>query len=740
MVGVAGGSRGCDNCKRRKIKCDETFPKCLRCVKSNRDCGGPVVGPVFRRQRVGTVAFGHSLDCIGRQQLHQQQLHLRRPRKPTVEGLRISKNHNSFALRREQLDLLDDSEQDVDSLALFAPVMDSIPREPNIFPEYNLYSYCVSVFFSWFSLYGFPSRFMDDKVFVNWISALPAFVLSPTETATTCAARALLLTQCSAIVQSRDVELVGASWYGKALRRQNALVDAISSSDIYSQSSESSSSASSSPSPSTYSSSPISAMTEWFKSNKELAYVNDSTIFPKSSLPPSPPSFTVSKFREMRGNNISFQDDSIIAGMLLTVYEMFRFSTSTSWMPLLSGVCELMRLRGPQAYSSGLNQVLFQCMRPAMIMLAIGRHERSFLNEPDWQTIPWSNTSKPVSQRLLDIALPLPDLIESFQEFFMFAYSDTAKTQDERELLDQSSGGLPQVQLRHRYRTSAWWKELAKHAARLAAIDDQLDQWLEEYKVNVAEYYENSHDMTPEQLKAMLDPLTGALITEQRCSEVSSDEEWTKTHFFHRRIDGATMHDCRLILLFYSMKVVMSYLQQLAVPVQVLSFEEYSMEPDAVQSRHEVAQVVSRLRKQGETSAYIVARSMSSFLRRNANAAIMNFLFPLGFERSPISDPYELGWIWNQLALSRAIRVDREVALRVLRATTAASTPAKSSSSSSSSPLASEDHQVFVEDSSEPSLFKFLPTDIGSSNISEELALYLSLPICPGCGERTRSE
>ncbi|KAI1000064.1 hypothetical protein K3495_g8134 [Podosphaera aphanis] len=31
---------GCNNCKLRRIKCDETRPQCLKCVKANRQCGG----------------------------------------------------------------------------------------------------------------------------------------------------------------------------------------------------------------------------------------------------------------------------------------------------------------------------------------------------------------------------------------------------------------------------------------------------------------------------------------------------------------------------------------------------------------------------------------------------------------------------------------------------------------------------------------------------------------------------
>ncbi|OKL58468.1 hypothetical protein UA08_05976 [Talaromyces atroroseus] len=35
-----GPSKGCETCKRRRKKCDETRPSCLRCANANRTCGG----------------------------------------------------------------------------------------------------------------------------------------------------------------------------------------------------------------------------------------------------------------------------------------------------------------------------------------------------------------------------------------------------------------------------------------------------------------------------------------------------------------------------------------------------------------------------------------------------------------------------------------------------------------------------------------------------------------------------
>lgn len=40
MVSPGHASKGCVNCKARRIKCDETWPNCRRCIASGRTCLG----------------------------------------------------------------------------------------------------------------------------------------------------------------------------------------------------------------------------------------------------------------------------------------------------------------------------------------------------------------------------------------------------------------------------------------------------------------------------------------------------------------------------------------------------------------------------------------------------------------------------------------------------------------------------------------------------------------------------
>ncbi|KAI1816229.1 hypothetical protein GGS20DRAFT_595597 [Poronia punctata] len=60
MVGVAGKYKGCNTCRARRVKCDNTRPFCRKCTDYNRECGGYeretvfIVGTQNDRGRVGS--------------------------------------------------------------------------------------------------------------------------------------------------------------------------------------------------------------------------------------------------------------------------------------------------------------------------------------------------------------------------------------------------------------------------------------------------------------------------------------------------------------------------------------------------------------------------------------------------------------------------------------------------------------------------------------------------------------
>ncbi|KAI0120726.1 hypothetical protein BJ170DRAFT_161838 [Xylariales sp. AK1849] len=49
-------SRGCRECRQRRIGCDGALPSCRQCLVTNRPCSGPVQGPIFIDQTGGVTS------------------------------------------------------------------------------------------------------------------------------------------------------------------------------------------------------------------------------------------------------------------------------------------------------------------------------------------------------------------------------------------------------------------------------------------------------------------------------------------------------------------------------------------------------------------------------------------------------------------------------------------------------------------------------------------------------------
>lgn len=64
MVGVPGKSRGCITCRRRKIRCDEKYPDCERCMHSGRTCEGYARYPTFLNRTSHGLQKRHALEEV----------------------------------------------------------------------------------------------------------------------------------------------------------------------------------------------------------------------------------------------------------------------------------------------------------------------------------------------------------------------------------------------------------------------------------------------------------------------------------------------------------------------------------------------------------------------------------------------------------------------------------------------------------------------------------------------------
>ncbi|KAK9373332.1 uncharacterized protein V1513DRAFT_480452 [Lipomyces chichibuensis] len=666
MVGVAGGSRGCTNCKKRKVKCDETFPKCLRCIKSNRDCGGPIVGPVFRKQRVGAHCKA-VVSSVPRNDSTSIDLdpasHRLRNLLMTDDEARINayeKELRSGALPSVLFEL------SIQRL-LRAFNSTSIPRELLLFPEYDLYNYCITIFLDKFSIVGHPHRFGEFRHVSTWLEMLPQFVLSPLPSSTTFASRALVIAHCSSAYQDSDIALVGSNWYVHALRYQKELVSIITSNRQQHFRANHSSDAGfnnivaieeDSTSPSTSDSSATSSLyqdlIQWARTDTPTSPrpSKDTVLLPEnSSLPLDLPGLTTGQHvSNMRGNMMSHEDDSITAGTLLSVYEVVNGSLDSSWITLLSGVQELMRMRGPEAYRTGFNSALFQSIRGMMAIHGMVTRKNSFLNSTEWKTIPWEymTSEKLIHHHLLDLILEVPEYQEVIDRLIMYSFTNDKVDPDDDDL-PHNTKRTPR--LRKRYRTREVWAELRETHKKLIDLEARFDKWFEQYSEGAREYARENIHLPP---TVTFDPVTVAPnIPQLRCSASTSDSEYMATHFFRPFVKYATLRDALVITIYLATRMMVAYLLGLTVCFAYVDFED-SLAPtqwncQPVKGHPEVGAYFESKTSYMRDLARIICRSTNYIIVRASNIAVINLLFPLRLAHSVIQDTLERGWIWNQL-------------------------------------------------------------------------------------------
>ncbi|KAK9384422.1 hypothetical protein V1515DRAFT_372336 [Lipomyces mesembrius] len=672
MVGVAGGSRGCANCKQRKIKCDETFPKCLRCIKSSRDCSGPIVGPVFRKQRVGPhckavvssvpTKVSADLDPVS---------HRLRNLLITDDEARISAYEKEMRSRALPIALFEHSIQRL----LRAFNSTSIPRELVLFPEYDLYSYCITVFLSKFSIVGHPHRFGEFRNVSTWVEMLPQFVLSPVPSSTTFASRALVISHCSSACQDSDVALLGSNWYVHALRYQKELVNIITtnreqhfrvnhSSDSGFNNIVATEEDSTSPlsqSPSTSDSTPTSSLyqdlIQWARTDTPTSPKpsKNTVLLPEnSSLPLDLPGLTTGQnVNNMRGNMMSLEDDSITAGMLLSVYEMLNGSSDSSWITLISGLHELMRMRGPEAYRTGFNNTLFQSIRGMMAVHAMVVRKDTFLNSTEWKTVPWEYlpSEKLIQHYLFDLILEVPGYQEVVDRLIMYSFTNDEVDPDDDDDDDLADTTKRTPRLRKRYHTREVWAELRETHEKLIDLEARFDKWFEEYSEGAREYARENMHLSP---TVTFDPATVAPnIPQLRCSATTSDSEYIATHFFRPVVQYATLRDALVVMIYLASRMMVAYLLELTVCFAYVDFED-SLAPTQWKCQPgkchpEVGAYFENKTSYMRDLARIICRSANYIIVRASNSAVLNLLFPLRIAHSVIQDTLERGWIWNEL-------------------------------------------------------------------------------------------
>ncbi|OCL12160.1 hypothetical protein AOQ84DRAFT_420790 [Glonium stellatum] len=81
------------------------------------------------------------------------------------------------------------------------------------------------------------------------------------------------------------------------------------------------------------------------------------------------------------------KSDILCATEILALFELLSFSSGDKWKHHMAGAAQLIKLRGPQNYSTNFDQALFMALAGLILTEAIMNNERCFLERDEWQEV-----------------------------------------------------------------------------------------------------------------------------------------------------------------------------------------------------------------------------------------------------------------------------------------------------------------------------------------------------------------
>ncbi|KAK9461930.1 uncharacterized protein V1516DRAFT_663638 [Lipomyces oligophaga] len=608
MVGVPGGSRGCSNCKRRKIKCDETFPKCRRCIKANLECSGPSESRAKPSRSRPSVLKSRPTNNSPMRQV-DNQLDIQRS---LIYGLKWKKEQSyasilhESAIRREM------------SYLLLAESNGTIPKELTLFPEYSLYSFCLDNMIN-------RLAFMDDALCINaWYKLIPQLVLSTTMNASTFAARSMVLSVCSTLFDDNNLSILSQSWHLHAIRFQQKLLNEILSASSGSQ------------------------------NNKEVYYASSIDTNSSSSTSSSPNSDVNSPLTSISSNLISMignvpspLDDCTLAGLLLCIYELYSSTSEANWARMMAGTLELVRMNGPEKYTYGDNKTLFETFRPMLMQYSIIFRVDTFLSEPGWSTIPWQqDVIKDELQTLTDIGFRLAPIARCFEKHLKSA-AVTLKLLPGGSFFNVK---MNPPTVRAQFINDASLAELRGSYQSLVSIESEFNKWFESFSRSHREAVISMFHIKAEDNVEMDQDSCCPLFTHRICPLMQSKEEWIATHFFKPDyLFSSTMH-AKKVLLYYSLRIYSKLLLELSLCILDTNLEELQTNNGELDLQNpgrldELEQVRADVQKY----ATIICRSVDYVLKKGVLGITANLLFPLCLVYVVRENRLDRGWIYNKL-------------------------------------------------------------------------------------------
>lgn len=131
--------------------------------------------------------------------------------------------------------------------------------------------------------------------------------------------------------------------------------------------------------------------------------------------------------RALTSHQDAIQDDTLATACVMVFYELTD-STSLSlntWLEHVMGVGNLLRLRGPAAFSNPASRAVFEQMRQVFMLHHLMNRTSSVFGEPAWLHSPWQGAEKAVEQQIFDQGLRLTSLLKVCDALSMTGYTWT---------------------------------------------------------------------------------------------------------------------------------------------------------------------------------------------------------------------------------------------------------------------------------------------------------------------------
>jgi hypothetical protein len=124
--------------------------------------------------------------------------------------------------------------------------------------------------------------------------------------------------------------------------------------------------------------------------------------------------------RVLQTPEVASRDYTVIpAIVLMSLYEQFNgFSKepssiqSRNWYSHSQGVSQLLKMRGPDGYSSDFAFTMLSLSQASQFASAFAARKGTFLAMSRWRTVPWRNRTKTSRDLFYDIVFPIPGVLE----------------------------------------------------------------------------------------------------------------------------------------------------------------------------------------------------------------------------------------------------------------------------------------------------------------------------------------